>query len=92
MIFNEPKVEYVALDLEVTTYTASQKCPEDELYIGGTPSMETCDGPDAPGNNCKKYGFIVMDDPSKAIQSSQTKSSSSEPHQFFNSFLPPMDS
>lgn len=90
MIFNEPKVEFVALDMEVMTYTSSQQCPEDELYIGGTPSYELCSGPAAPGNNCTKYSFTLMNN--KLANTSHTKSSSNESHNFFNSFLPPMDS
>jgi len=60
MTFQEPKVEFVKIDTSVHTYTSSQQCPENELYIGGTPSYELCSGPDAPGNNCDKYQFAVM--------------------------------
>ena len=60
MTLKEPNVEFVKIDTAVQTYTASQTCPAEEAYKGGTPSMEMCEGPDAPGNNCNKYGFVVM--------------------------------
>ena len=60
MIFEEPKVEFIRINTNVDTYTSSQTCPPDELYIGGTPSYELCSGPDAPGNNCTKYNFVMM--------------------------------
>jgi len=60
MTFQEPKVQFVKIDTGITTYTESQDCPVDELYIGGTPSYELCSGPDAPGNNCTKYHFKMM--------------------------------
>lgn len=60
MTFKEPTVEFVRIDTNVHTYTSSQECPEDEMYIGGTPSEEYCDGPQAPGNNCNTYNFTIM--------------------------------
>lgn len=61
MVLKKPTIEFVNIELNgFATYSASQNCPEDALYIGGTPSMETCDGPDAPSNNCIKYNFTVM--------------------------------
>lgn len=60
MTFQEPKIEFVKIDTTISTYTSSQQCPEDELYIGGTPNYEICSGPEAPGNNCTKYNFTIM--------------------------------
>ena len=42
MVFEEPKVEVVKIDLEDTIVTS-----------GG--SEETCAGPDAPANNCSSF-------------------------------------
>lgn len=60
MIIKEPKVQFIKLDTGIMTYTESQDCPPDVLFIGGTPSYEACSGPQAPGNNCTKYGFQMM--------------------------------
>ena len=60
MIFKKPIVQFVKIDLAISTYTQSQQCPEDELYIGGTPNYEICSGDLAPGNNCSKYQFTLM--------------------------------
>lgn len=47
MIFKEPKVEFVEIETIDTTSNS-------------VPSLEQCSGPDAPGNNCIKYGFTIM--------------------------------
>jgi hypothetical protein len=48
MTFEEPKVEFIEIE---NVDTAEES---------GVPSMEQCQGPDAPGNNCSKYGFTLM--------------------------------
>lgn len=60
MIFEKPEVQLIKIDTGISTYTESQECPPDELYIGGTPNYEICSGPEAPGNNCTKYNFVMM--------------------------------
>jgi len=53
MIFEEPKVEFVPIEMEAAITTSTKCSPTVAWYNDdGTPSMETCDGPDAPMNNC----------------------------------------
>ena len=53
MVFEEPKVEFLEIDLAQAIST-SQKCnPNVAWFIDeGDPSVETCDGSNAPMNNC----------------------------------------
>lgn len=55
MIFEKPKVEFVPIDMAVAITTTSIKCSKTVAWYNdeGDPSIETCDGPDAPMNNCK---------------------------------------
>ena len=50
MNFKEPRVEFVEIEAA-------------DITTASVPSLEQCDGPDAPGNNCKKYGFTLMNNP-----------------------------
>lgn len=47
MIFQEPKVEFVEIDLE-------------SVIVTSTASGENCLGTDAPANNCSKYNMTMV--------------------------------
>lgn len=47
MKMNEPKVVFVPVDLSIVT--VSSVCDQVNTKSG---SVETCTGPEAPGNNC----------------------------------------
>ncbi len=49
MEFEKPNVEFVELDPNEDITTAS-----------GSPSLETCDGPDAPSNTCSDTGAFMV--------------------------------
>ena len=51
MIFEEPTVEYIELDMLQATTAVSG---------GDSPSGTDCQGQDSMGNNCSKYGSQVM--------------------------------
>lgn len=63
MVFEEPKVEFTKIDMTLATTTTSGNCSADVAYfIEWDPSIETCDGAQAPMNNCSTYvkpdGFV----------------------------------
>lgn len=45
-VFEEPKMEFVEIN------------PEDNVTASGNGSYETCNGPDAPSNNCSTYNVF----------------------------------
>ena len=47
MIFQEPKVEFVEIDLE-------------SVIVTSTASGENCIGDDAQSNNCSKYNMMMV--------------------------------
>ena len=58
MVFGEPKVEFIELDLTDVIVASPPKCQDDGKT--GTGSGEDCVGPDAIMNNCSKYNTMMM--------------------------------
>ena len=48
MVFEKPNVEFVELD------------PNEDIATASSPSIETCDGPDAPSNTCRVQGGFMV--------------------------------
>lgn len=53
MVFKEPKVEFVTVDLNIDVITSSP---------GGQAGYETCTGPTAPSNQCPSYNTYWIDE------------------------------
>lgn len=58
MIFEEPRVEFIALDMSDIVTVGS--CNEETTSTSG--STEDCNGCDAYSNNCEAYNLTIMDD------------------------------
>jgi len=63
MFFKEPEIDFIMLDVSVIATSDCNKSTTqcDSQATQKTPALETCDGPEAPSNNCEYTGFMGGD-------------------------------